>query len=122
MNIRRTEMILRDQLAANPEVFGPFEFGKPAFVVFAENLSDNDATLHIKGGQDNDGPFVRQYGSDALINIPARASMIPAVITDIAAFTAFHLESRINDGVKVEVVAYQPIPYHDVATESLTVI
>jgi len=120
--IRRTEYILRDQLAANPQVAQRFEFGKPAFVVFAENLSDEDAVLHIKGGQDIAGPFVRQYGADSLVNIPARASMIPAVITDIAAFTAFHLGARINDGVRIEVVAYQPVPSFDLATESLTVV
>lgn len=120
--IRRTERILRTQLEANPEVIGPWEFGKPAYVVFAENMGDTDATLHIKGGQDIDGPFVRQYGSDSLISIPARSRMSPAVITDIAKFVALHLETANGDGVRVEIVAYQPLPDHEVATESLTVV
>lgn len=120
--IHRHEVILRDQVEANPEVIGPWLVSKPAFVVFAENMSDEDATLHIKGGQDNDGPFVRQYGSDSIVTIPARAKMSPAVITDIAKFVALHLGDRINDGVKVELVMYQPLPDHELATESLTVV
>lgn len=120
--IYREEVILRDQLEANPAVLGPWTVGKPAYVVFAENMSDEDATLHIKGGQDIDGPFVRQYGSDSLVTIPARARMVPAVIQDIPKFVALHLSTRINDGVRVEIVTYQPTPDHEVATESLTVV
>lgn len=123
MSITTThEVILRNQLESNPEVIGPWLVGKPGFVVFAENLSDEDATLHIKGGQDIDGPFVRQYGSDTVINIPARAKMVPAVIQDIAKFVALHLGGRIGDGVKIELVAYQPLVDHELATESLTVV
>lgn len=120
--ISREEVILRDQLEANPAVFGPWPVAKPGYVVFAENMSDEDAELHIKGGQSVDGDFVRQYGSDSLITIPARARMQPAVITDIPKFVALHLTGRINDGVRVQIVTYQPTPDHEVATESLTVV
>jgi len=120
--IYRIEKILRNQLAANPEVIGPWEVSRPAFVVFAENLGDTDVTLHIKGGQTVNGPFVRQYGSDSLISIPAFSKIVPAVVTDIAKFVALHLQTRSEEGILVELLGYQPLPDHDIATESLTVI
>lgn len=116
------EVLLRTELEANPFVLPPWEVGRPAYVVFAENLGDVDVDLHIKGGPAATGPFVRQYGSDSIISIPARAKMIPAVITDIAKFVALHLTADAPDGLRVTLVMYQPVPQQDVATESLTVV
>lgn len=117
----RVEKILRNQLEDNPEVVGPWEFSAPGYVVFVENLSDEVATLNIKGGESIDGPFVRQYGSDAVITIQPRARIVPAVITDVPKFVALHLDARIGDGVKVELVSYQTLPSHELARERLSV-
>lgn len=118
----RTSVVLRTQLEDNPEVIGPWQVGKPAYVVFAENGTDSDVQLHIKGGQTPSGPFVRQYGSDTVITIPARAKMQPVVITDIPKFVALHLAAVAGDGVRVELHTYAPLPDHETATESLTVV
>lgn len=121
MRIALEEVILRTELEADPVVLGPWPVGLPAYVVFIENDGDVDAEVHIKGGQDHDGPFVRSYGSDSLISVPARAKAVPAVITDIPKFLALHLESAVPNGVKITIATYQPRVDQELARESLVV-
>lgn len=118
----RMTVLLRNQIESNPHVVGPWLVARPGFVVFATNHGSEDSVLHIKGGPARHGPFVREYGSDSQITIKAGAHMQPVVITDIPKFVALHLTEENPDGVRLEMVGYEPLVSQDLATESVTVV
>lgn len=122
MITNRYDAVLRTQLAANPEVLGPWPVAAPGYVVFAVNMGSTEALLHIKGGQTPDGPFARSYGSDTIITVPPGGRIVPAVVTDIAKYLALHLQAECPDGVRVELHTYYPVPNQDIARESLSVV
>lgn len=119
MLINRHSLELRTQTHANPHVLGPWIVARPGYAIFLENCSNVQVEVSVGGGEEYAGPFVREYASDTLVLLHPKARQV-VVVNEIAKFLGFWLDVPAPDGVRIEVVTFNPPVNQDIARESVT--
>ena len=103
--VTQTEVILRRQLEANPEVVGPWPISLPQAALLIENNGQENAVVNIAGGDEIGGPFYSNYGSDTGVDVVAGGRTI-VLVSDVVKYMAIFLTTAVPDGVKVTIVSF----------------
>ena len=107
-NIWHQEIVLTNQLAANPGLLGRFTYTNPGVSLFLQNNGTVASVVHVKGFDGHS--YYSDYGLDSAITLQPGGRQISHV-SAVPETLAFYLSSiNSTGGVYITVVGFAPLP------------